>query len=263
MKSTRLFLSVILAAVTCSSMAQGIIIYKSNGTTEKLPYVAVDSIVPYAGDKQPEALPDPKYVDLGLPSGTLWADRNVGASAPEATGGYYAWGETEEKTSYSWDSYMCTSRQCGTSSDPIRANYLIRSSYSLWEGSISKSEFDVATKQWGAAWAMPTKEQVQELWNNCTTQSVTINDVPCTEFTGPNGNTIIFSGDAEQGYKNNTSFEKTYSHYWTATIYILDDGRKAYYFTPTMTMAMSDYRNYGMQVRPICVDRNAVDSNEQ
>lgn len=96
MKKTRIFLSVILAAVTCSSMAQGIIIYKSNGTTEKLPYVAVDSIVPYAGDKAPDLLP-PKYVDLGLPSGTLWADRNVGAAAPEAIGGYYAWGETEEK----------------------------------------------------------------------------------------------------------------------------------------------------------------------
>lgn len=89
MKKTRIFLSVILAAVTCSSMAQGIIIYKSNGTTEKLPYVAVDSIVPYAGDKAPDLLP-PKYVDLGLPSGTLWADRNVGAAAPEAIGGYYA-----------------------------------------------------------------------------------------------------------------------------------------------------------------------------
>lgn len=91
MKKTRIFLSVILAAVTCSSMAQGIIIYKSNGTTEKLPYVAVDSIVPYAGDKAPDLLP-PKYVDLGLPSGTLWADRNVGAAAPEAIGGYYACG---------------------------------------------------------------------------------------------------------------------------------------------------------------------------
>lgn len=260
MKKTRIFLSVILAAVTCSSMAQGIIIYKSNGTTEKLPYVAVDSIVPYAGDKAPDLLP-PKYVDLGLPSGTLWADRNVGAAAPEAIGGYYAWGETEEKTTYSWDSYLCTSSQCGTSADPIRADYLIRENSGLWQGSISKSEFDVATKQWGAAWAMPTKEQVEELWNNCTTQSVTINDVPCTEFTGPNGNTIIFSGDVEQGYKNNTSFQKTFPQYWTATIYWGNYGMKAYYFTTISSMVMSDYRNYGMQVRAICVDRDAVDSN--
>lgn len=260
MKKTRIFLSVILAAVTCSSMAQGIIIYKSNGTTEKLPYVAVDSIVPYAGDKAPDLLP-PKYVDLGLPSGTLWADRNVGAAAPEAIGGYYAWGETEEKTTYSWDSYLCTLQQCGTSSDPIRADYLIREKSGLWEGSISKSEFDVATKQWGAAWAMPTKEQVEELWNNCTSKSVTINDVPCTEFTGPNGNTLIFSGVSGQGYKNNTSLEVTFPQYWTATIYYLYSGTKASYYTPTMTMVMADYRNYGMQVRAICVDRDAVDSN--
>lgn len=260
MKRIKSILSVILAAVTCSSMAQGIIIYKSNGTTEKLPYVAVDSIVPYAGDKAPDLLP-PKYVDLGLPSGTLWADRNVGAAAPEAIGGYYAWGETEEKSTYSWDSYLCTLQQCGTSSDPIRADYLIREQYGLWEGSISKSEFDVATKQWGAAWAMPTEEQVKELQNNCTSKIVTINDVQCIEFTGPNGNTLIFSGATGQGYKNNTSLEITFPHYWTATIYYLNSGTKACYYSPTGSMVMSDYRNYGMQVRAICVDRNAVDSN--
>lgn len=170
-------------------------------------------------------------------------------------------GETEEKATYSWDSYLCTLQQCGTSSDPIRANYLIRERSGLWEGSISKSEFDVATKQWGSAWAMPTKEQVEELWNNCTSKSVTINDVPCTEFTGPNGNTIIFSGATGQGYKNNTSLDTTFPHYWTATIDYLNSGTKGCYFTPIMSMVMSDYRNYGMQVRAICVDRDAVDSN--
>lgn len=108
---------------------------------------------------------------------------------------------------------------------------------------------------------MPTKEQVEELWNNCTSKSVTINDVPCTEFTGPNGNTIIFSGATGQGYKNNTSLDTTFPHYWTATIDYLNSGTKGCYFTPIMSMVMSDYRNYGMQVRAICVDRDAVDSN--
>lgn len=45
------------------------------------------------------------YIDLGLPSGTLWADRNVGASSPEDYGNYYAWGEIEPKNEYSHETY--------------------------------------------------------------------------------------------------------------------------------------------------------------
>lgn len=48
---------------------------------------------------------DEQEVDLGLPSGTIWAGWNVGASSPEESGGYYAWGETEEKNDYSWETY--------------------------------------------------------------------------------------------------------------------------------------------------------------
>ena len=46
-----------------------------------------------------------EYVDLGLPSGTLWATCNLGASSPEEYGDYYAWGETEQKDYYDWDTY--------------------------------------------------------------------------------------------------------------------------------------------------------------
>ena len=49
-----------------------------------------------------------KYVDLGLPSGIKWATCNVGASAPEEFGGYYAWGETDEKDEFSTISAVCT-----------------------------------------------------------------------------------------------------------------------------------------------------------
>ena len=46
-----------------------------------------------------------EYVDLGLPSGTLWATCNVGANAPEDCGDYFAWGETAPKEVYDWSSY--------------------------------------------------------------------------------------------------------------------------------------------------------------
>ncbi len=267
MKRNRTILSVILAAVTCSSMAQGIIIYKSNGTSEKLPYIAVDSIVPYAGDKQPEVLPDPRYVDLGLPSGTLWADRNVGAAAPEATGGYYAWGETEEKTTYSWDSYLCTSSQLYTSADPIWADGLLHYWYGVsgfYEGNIAGSKYDVSTQKWGDAWAMPTKDHFNELINNCTKSTITINEVECVQYTGPNGNSVVFP--IQGGYKENTSiYSDSYLELWTAE----KDGstsKEVNYASFSSYGASLSYlspRNRGMQVRPLCVDRNAVDNKEQ
>ena len=46
-----------------------------------------------------------EYVDLGLPSGLLWATCNVGATKPEERGDYFAWGETTPKETYSWDNY--------------------------------------------------------------------------------------------------------------------------------------------------------------
>lgn len=46
-----------------------------------------------------------EYVDLDLPSGTLWATCNVGASTPEEYGDYFAWGETEPKREYNWSNY--------------------------------------------------------------------------------------------------------------------------------------------------------------
>ena len=49
----------------------------------------------------------PHLINLGLPSGTLWACCNVGATTPEGSGGYYAWGETEEKSEgYDWKNYI-------------------------------------------------------------------------------------------------------------------------------------------------------------
>ena len=46
-----------------------------------------------------------EYVDLGLPSGKLWATCNIGASSSEENGSYFAWAETEPKEYYDWSNY--------------------------------------------------------------------------------------------------------------------------------------------------------------
>ncbi len=81
-------------------------------------------------------------VDLGLPSGTKWANMNVGASSPEEYGAYFAWGEISPKSSYSWDNYMCPKNSCGEPGDPV---------YDLVgaKADIAGTNFDAAKMNWG------------------------------------------------------------------------------------------------------------------
>lgn len=106
-KTIRIILVIILSIMCVPDLsAQGIIVYKSNGTTEKIPYAAIDSIVSYAdyADKEEsKESSQTSVVDLGL--SVKWAACNLGASSPEEFGDYFAWGETEAKDSCSWANY--------------------------------------------------------------------------------------------------------------------------------------------------------------
>ena len=106
-------------------------------------------------------------VDLGL--SVKWASYNVGAKSPEDYGGYYAWGETEEKDSY--DS----------------ANY-------YWENegsNISGTSYDVAHVKWGGSWRMPTLDEIIELGTKCFWEWTTVNGVSGYKVTGSNDNYIF------------------------------------------------------------------------
>ena len=142
------------------------------------------------------------YVNLGLPSGTLWADCNVGASAPEGYGNYYAWGETATKTSYSWSNYKYCSGSQSTTQD-IGTH-------------IAGTSYDAATKNWGGDWVMPTLDQANELLTKCTVSLATVNNVKGLRFKGPNGNTIFFP---MAGYKYDSKYsaEGTQCYIWTDT----------------------------------------------
>lgn len=111
-----------------------------------------------------------RWVDLGLPSGILWAKYNVGATSPEEYGDYYAWGETEVKSSYSMSNY-----------------YL----YGL-NINISNTSYDVATQKWGDGAKIPSLDNIKELLNNCIWQHGRFcNGVKGSIAKGPNGNEIF------------------------------------------------------------------------
>ena len=132
-------------------------------------------------------------VDLGLPSGKLWADCNVGASTPEASGDYIAWGETEAKEYYDWSIYKYM--QSGKSEWYYINKY--QSDDHQLDGSWYKdvkycnqgdkkttleAKDDVATQSWGSEWRIPTAAEWEELYSN-TTQTWT-NDYEGTGVKG-------------------------------------------------------------------------------
>jgi len=130
-----------------------------------------------------------EYVDLGLPSGTLWATMNVGATKPEEYGLYFAWGDTQgyadaSTKAFSWADYKWSDK--GSSS--------VMTKYNATDGkTVLDAEDDAAAVNWGGNWKMPTKEQWDELFNtaNCTNAWTTVNGVNGRLFTGKNGNTLF------------------------------------------------------------------------
>ena len=145
--------------------------------------------------QEPYRTGDMREVDLGLPSGVLWANCNVGALHPEDCGYYawgeqYAWGEIEKKTEYNWDTY-----KWGYIDDYasfIITKYCKDSSFGVFDdkGDLDPED-DVAHVKWGGNWRMPTEEELQELYRECTWQWTVLYNEGGYRVTGPNGNSIF------------------------------------------------------------------------
>jgi hypothetical protein len=151
----------------------------------------VPFILNSCGDNKDE--PDSQeheWVDLGLPSGTLWATMNVGATKPEEYGDYFAWGETEPKSIYNWSSY----KWCNGSNRTF-TKYCTLAYYGdndLVDGKTELDpEDDAAYINWGKNWRTPTMNQIEELIDKCTWKLTTRNAVNGYLVTGPNGASLF------------------------------------------------------------------------
>ena len=144
----------------------------------------------------------PHAIDLGLPSGTKWCCCNVGASTPEGYGGYYAWGETSEKSVYRWDTY---------------AYYNSNTGYVNIGSDIAGSGYDAATVNMGAPWRMPSHEQQMELWSNCTRQRTQKNGVNGFLVTGPSGGQIFLPAAGFSWY-GDLHYAGSYGYYWSSSL---------------------------------------------
>ena len=190
------------------------------------------------------------YVDLGLPSGTLWATFNVGATTPEGYGDHFAWGETQAKTFYNWTNY----RYCNGNYDQLnKYNYM--SSYGCDGFTDTKSELepgdDVATVVWGSEWCMPTYDQWKELADHITGVWTTRNGKNGYLFTAEN-NKSLFLPAIGAFCNDDVEDEGTHGNYASKTL-SSRDSRYAwnFYFDATFCGIHGANRGYGVVVRPV------------
>lgn len=189
-----------------------------------------------------------EYVDLGLPSGTLWATCNVGANKPEEYGDYFAWGETEPKEVY----FDCNYKW---------AHF---SKYNSTDGKMELDpEDDAAYVNMGPSWRTPSVEQISELVNSCTWRWTQKNGVNGYLVTGPNGNTIFLPAADICVEDYPLEDAGSYGCYWTRTQFQINN-IPGVYDPLQLEFSAEDreicsriiYRYFGHSVRAVYVSQN-------
>ncbi len=189
------------------------------------------------------------YVDLGL--SVKWATCNVGASQPEDYGGYYAWGETAIKNNYVWNTYRYRNGVTG----PFTKYNSERGKGTVDHKTVLEPDDDVAHVRWGGDWRIPTKDELEELLNNCTWTWTTLNGVNGYQVTsnksGYTDRSIFLpaAGRYLAEMKNETGTRVCIA---TSTQCAEDaDGAYMLYFSQDEREIKPGYREYGVPVRPV------------
>lgn len=198
-------------------------------------------------DDDPEYVDTHEYVDLGL--SVMWATCNLGAESPEGNGSYFAWGEKEAKTSYTWTNYsLCNGN------DASLKKYCTSSTLGTCDNkTVLESADDAATALWGRNWRMPTSEEMAELHDNCSWEYTTV--------SGVNGYKVSAKADATKfiflpvggSYDKGTLYDKEDAgNYWTSTL--SKNSKNACYLMfdeDGVDDEATCARSYGMNIRAV------------
>lgn len=184
-----------------------------------------------------------EWVDLGLPSGALWATCNVGAETPEEYGYLYAWAEIMTKEEYYFGTYKYIDDV--NSMTKYNASDLIE---------ILQPADDAATANWGYGWRMPQEEEMRELIDNCTHEWTTQNGVDGILFKAKNGKQIFLPAAGNICDSNELDGAGVIGFYWTSTLgpEYPDYAWYLFFGSDEFEMAHLYGRCCGFSVRPIC-----------
>ncbi len=227
-----------------------------SNTTYHIRAYAVNKVgVGYGSDVSFTTTLEYGYVDLGLPSGTLFAKCNVGANKPEEFGGYYAWGETETKEDFGnfWEQWYLYKYACG----PYMVNKYTDTT--VWNCSddmdymtVLEPIDDAATINWGTCWRMPTWQELYELHLYTNKTWTTYHGVTGMLYTANNDTLFMPAGGFNNGFASDSSF-----YYWSSTRHPhKEDQYCAYYLRYNNGRWFHPYgnigcRSYGYLVRPV------------
>ena len=214
----------------------------------------IESWGEYENRIRPIPYSQPEMVDLGLPSGTLWASFNLGATRPDEFGDYFAWGETAPKTEFNSSNYKWFANNRFTKYVADISALFPEFSGEFYDGkSILEPEDDAATANLGDKWRMPTAGEWEELIHYCTHKWVWLDGVDGdgVKITGPNGNSIILPS---AGGISDNQHQGGMGAYWSSSLSL--ESNFAWGFLADYDLEVSSYgaRIYGMSVRPVYGD---------
>ena len=188
---------------------------------------------------------DFKFIDLGLPSGTLWSAANVGAQKPTESGLYFSWADVQGYTAEQIGKdkqFSCDDYKFG--------DYPNFTKYANADEALNLED-DAAHVHMGGDWHIPTPEQVEELINNTTSNWITQDGVNGRLFTSKNGKSIFIPA---AGYAWNGSIldSGNYGDIWSSTLgtYDVIYGQSLYFYSGSVYLS-SYYRYSGFSVRGV------------
>lgn len=180
--------------------------------------------------------PEPEWVDLGLPSGLLWAKANLGATRPESDGIYFSWGNVDGHPAgagYNFDQESYHATPGADISDNLTLDH------------------DAARANLGSPWRMPSSNEFQELVDSCSSVWTTLNGVVGRLFTSNvNGNTLFFPA---AGLFSGTSlnFHRSRGYYWSSTWRSVESARDMRFESSTLEPQDFNNRIFGFSIRAV------------
>ena len=185
------------------------------------------------------------YVDLGL--SVKWATCNVGADSPEDYGDYFAWGETEPKSTYDWNTYKWCQGSETTMTKYCTDSY----------GTVDKTQLDLsddaAHMNWGGSWRMPTDDELTELREKCSWTWTIQNGVKGYKVTSKTNGNSIFLPAAGCRYVSSLFRAGSDGYYWSSSLGTGYPGSARFVlFDSGGVDWLNANRNLGPSVRPVC-----------
>jgi hypothetical protein len=196
------------------------------------------------------------FVDLGLPSGTLWSTMNVGADKPTDFGLYFQWGDTSGYTANQVGMGEGQKKFASDFSDykwHLSGDDFDNDNFTKYktEGDVLELDDDAAHFHMGGSWHMPSSEQIQELINETTSNWIKLDGVNGKLFTSDNGKSIFIPA-AGSAWDNSVHDRGSFGGVWSSVLdtYYVDNGQSLNFNSGNAYLGGSN-RYYGFSVRGV------------